>query len=193
MESSLPKLIHTNEEKLVDKAATTLKVMFGVGYADIAQEELEERLFRMFDAFEDITRRSAPEPELVQNIVESVMVTPVVAGWSNRAITEEVLNVVDMVINKMIEQQLAKPEQAEDKLNSQELLARSIRAAKDYVNGQARRQMAERVRKRGKLERIGTEVSKETDFGDAEALANLSEGTVPEAGMLNPGDQSKVR
>ncbi|HEX2915251.1 MAG TPA: hypothetical protein VH186_31090 [Chloroflexia bacterium] len=147
METSLATLISKNKDKLVDRAAISLKSMFGIAYADVAQEELEERLYRLFDAFIEITRRSAPDPTLVQEIVESVMVTPVYRGWNNRAITEEVLQVVDMVINRLIEQNLSTPELATDKKNSQELLALSIRTAKDVVNGQARRQFEGKKRR----------------------------------------------
>lgn len=156
METSLSTLISKNEDKLVDRAATTLKVMFGVAYADVAQEDLQERLYKLFDAFIEITRRSAPDPALIQQVVESVMVTPVYDGWNHRAITEEVLQVIDMVINKQIETQLNKPEQAEDKKNSQELLALSIRTAKDVVNGAARRYMARQAEKRPRWRTIET-------------------------------------
>ncbi len=148
MEPSLSALIAKNEEKLVDRAATSLKVMFGVAYADVAQEDLEERLYRLFDAFIEITRRGAQDTALTQEVVEGVMVTPVYDGWNHRSMTEEVLQVVDMVINKLIETDLAKPEQAEDKKNSQELLALSIRTAKDVVNGQARRELERKQRTR---------------------------------------------
>lgn len=157
METSLAVLIKKHEEKLVDKAATTLKVMFGVGYADVGQEELEDRLYRLFDAFIEITKQSAPQPQLIQQVVDSVMVTPVYDGWSSRAITEEVLQVVDMVTNELLETQLAKPEQAEDKQNSQALLALTIRAAKDTVNGQQRRYLAEKTRKNQRWTATGNE------------------------------------
>lgn len=164
METSLSSLIAKNEESLVDRAATSLKVMFGVGYADTAQEDLEERLFSFFDALVEITRQDAPDADSIKRVVESVMVTPVVDGWSNRAITEEVLQVVDMVVNNLIQSQLATPEQADDKKISQDLLALVIRTAKDVVNGQARRFMAEKQRRLGRWAITGNE----------------SEGTVPE-------------
>ncbi len=148
MPTSLDKLIAKNEEKLVDQAATTLKVMFGVAYADVAQEELEERLYRLFDALIEITKQSSPDPSLVANVVDSVMVTPVYSGWNHRAITEEVLQVIDMVINHQIDKDLTKPEQDQDRQDSKALLALTIRAAKDIVNGRSRRDMAERTRKR---------------------------------------------
>ncbi len=169
MESSLAILISKNEEKLVDQAATSLKVMFGVGYSDVAQEDLEERLFKLFDCLIEITKRGAVEPALIESIVDSVMVTPVYDGWSNRAITEEVLQVVDMVTNRLLETRLNTPEQAEDRRNSQQLLAVSIRAAKDVVNGRARREMAEKNRKRQRWA----------------SNANESEGTVAEVGTVN--------
>jgi hypothetical protein len=161
MDTSLPTLISKYEEKLVDQAATSLKVMFGVGYADLAQEELEERLYRLFDALVEITRRGAPDPTLIGEVVDSVMVTPVYDGWNNRAITEEVLQVIDMVINKIITTQLTKPEQAEDLRNSQELLALTIRNAKDVVNGRARRYLEEKQRKQSRWSITGNE-SEET-------------------------------
>jgi hypothetical protein len=164
METSLPGLITKYEEKLVDQAATSLKVMFGVGYADLSQEDLEQRLFRMFDAIAEITRRGAPDPTLIREVVDSVMVSPVYDGWNNRAITEEVLQVIDMVINKIIGTQLAKPEQAEDRRNSQELLALTIRNAKDVVNGRARRYLEEKQRKQGRWSITGNE-SEETVAG----------------------------
>ncbi len=157
METSLPVLISKYEEKMVDQAATSLKVMFGVGYADLAQEELEERLFRLFDAMAEITRQGAPDPTLIREVIDSVMVTPVYDGWNNRAITEEVLQVIDMVINKVIATQLSKPEQAEDRRNSQELLALTIRNAKDVVNGRARRYLVEKQRKQGRWSITGNE------------------------------------
>ena len=152
MQSSLADLISKNEETLVDRAAITLKSMFGVGYADVSQEELEERLYKLFDAFAEITRQSAPDMSLIDNVVENVMVTPVYTGWNNRAITEEVLQVIDMVINRQIDKDLAKPEQAEDRQSSKDLLALSIRTAKDVVNGRSRRDMAEKTRKRARWE-----------------------------------------
>ncbi len=157
METSLPLLISKYEEKMVDQAATSLKVMFGVGYADLAQEELEERLFRLFDVMAEITRQGAPDPTLIREVIDSVMVTPVYDGWNNRAITEEVLQVIDMVINKVIATQLSKPEQAEDRRNSQELLALTIRNAKDVVNGRARRYLVEKQRKQGRWSITGNE------------------------------------
>lgn len=161
METSLPTLISKYEDKLVDQAATSLKVMFGVGYADLAQEELEERLYRLFDVMAEVTRQGAPEPALMREVVDSVMVTPVYDGWNNRAITEEVLQVIDMVINKLIATQLAKPEQAEDRRNSQELLALTIRSAKDVVNGRARRYLENKQKKQSRWSISGNE-SEET-------------------------------
>lgn len=161
METSLPGLISKYEEKMVDQAATSLKVMYGVGYADLAQEDLEDRLFRLFDAMAEITRQGAPDPTLIREVVDSVMVTPVYDGWNNRAITEEVLQVIDMVINKIIVTQLSKSEQAEDRRNSQELLALTIRNAKDVVNGRARRYLEEKQRKQGRWSITGNE-SEET-------------------------------
>ncbi len=163
METSLSTLIAKNEEKLVDRAATSLKVMFGVAYADVAQAELQDRLYKLFDAFIEITRRSAPNSTLIEDVVESVMVTPVYDGWSNRSITEEVLQVIDMVINKQIETDLGKTEQADDKKNSQELLALSIRAAKDLVNGNARRQQEAQTLKRSRWDTPDTNDDESSD------------------------------
>lgn len=161
METSLPALISKYEDKLVDQAATSLKVMFGVGYADLAQEDLEERLYRLFDAMAEITKLGAPDPTLLREVVDSVMVTPVYDGWNHRAITEEVLQVIDMGINKIIATQLSKPEQAEDRRNSQELLALTIRNAKDVVNGRARRYLENKQKKQGRWSITGNE-SEET-------------------------------
>lgn len=144
MPNSLASIIEKNEERMVDKAATSLKVMFGVGYADVAQEDLEERLYKFFDAFAEIAKQSESDPSLLQEAVDTVMITPVYAGWSNRAITEEVLQVIDMVINQQLESQLGKPEQADEKKNAQDFLAQIIREAKDFVNGTERQRLAER-------------------------------------------------
>jgi hypothetical protein len=166
METSLPTLISKYEDKLVDQAATSLKVMFGVGYADLAQEELEERLYGLFDAMAEITRQGAPEPALLREVVDSVMVTPVYDGWNNRAITEEVLQVIDMVINRLIETQMSRPEQADDRRNSQELLALTIRNAKDVVNGRARRYLENKQKKQSRWSITGNE-SEETVIEEA--------------------------
>lgn len=144
MPNSLASIIEKNEEKLVDKAATSLKVMFGVGYADVAQEDLEERLYKFFDAFAEISKQSEAEPTLLREAVNSVMITPVYAGWSNRAITEEVLQVIDMTINRVLENSLSKPEQAAELKAEQDFLAQVIREAKDFVNGTERRRLAEK-------------------------------------------------
>jgi hypothetical protein len=66
-----------------------------------------------------------------------------------------------MVINKIITTQLSKQEQAEDLRNSQELLALTIRNAKDVVNGRARRYLEEKQRKQSRWSITGNE-SEET-------------------------------
>ncbi len=147
MSSTLADLIKKREEALVDRAATSLKVMFGVAYADMAQEELEQRLYEFFDALEQISRLGNVQPDLLVDVTDSVMITPIYQGWNNRAITEEVLRVIDFSISKQIETDLSKPEQAPEKEAAMELLAKVIRAAKDVVNGRARGNMAQKMLK----------------------------------------------
>jgi hypothetical protein len=164
MATSLATIVEKKEESLVDRAATSLKVMFGVGYADIAQEDLEERLYKFMDAIVEIAKESADDPDdaIVRQAVDNVMITPVYAGWDNREITEEVLQVIDMVVNREIEVQLGKPEQEEEKLQNQALLAQIIREAKDFVNGAERRKFAARNRKPRRFgQNIPPEVSAE--------------------------------
>lgn len=163
-QATLAQLISKNKEKLVDRAATSLKVMFGVAYADMAQEDLEERLFGFFDALEEISRRGEVEPELLEEITDSVMVSPIYQGWDNRAITEEVLRVVDFTITKQVESSLSIPEQADEKEAAKELLAKVIRYAKDVVNGRGRAEMERKMQKRQKAENRG---EKEPETGEA--------------------------
>lgn len=175
METSLATLIEKNQDRLVDKAATSLKVMFGVAYADVAQEDLAERLYKLFDAMVEITKKTAPAPDLIDDIAESVMISPVYAGWDNKAMTEEVLQVVDMVINKQIETSLSKPEQAEDKKNSQDLLALTIRTAKEVVNGEVRHRMEDHKRKRERWPFLSDDTGRELD--NAEKSLRMSDDT----------------
>jgi hypothetical protein len=158
MATTLADLIKKHEEKLVDRAATSLKVMFGVAYADMAQADLEDRLYSFFDALEQIARRGELEPELLGEIAESVMVTPISYGWNNRAITEEVLRVIDFTITKEVDSSLAKPEQAAEKEAAKETLAKVIRTAKDVVNGAARARMEKKLQKQRAGERGDSEL-----------------------------------
>jgi hypothetical protein len=149
MANSLATLIEKNEDKLVDQSATSLKMMFGIAYTGVPQEELIERLQKLFDSFAEIARQGSAKSAQTQiiEIVESVLVEPLYQGWDYRAITEEVLRVVDMAVNNLIDNKLAKPEQAEDKTESKELLAEVIRTAKEVVNGRARRAAAAKLAK----------------------------------------------
>ena len=147
MANSLASLIEKNKDKLIDQAATSLKVMFGLAYSGVAQEELIERLEGLFDSIAEIARQDVTQPEYIQDIVESVFVEPIYSGWNNRAITEEVLRVVDMVTNHLIELKLTQPEQVADKAESKALLADVIRTAKEVVNGRERRAAEEKLNK----------------------------------------------
>ena len=147
MANSLAALLEKNEDKLVDQTATSLKVMFGLAYSGVAQEELIERLEALFDSFIEIAKRGGNQPALIEEIVESVLVEPLYHGWSYRSITEEVLRVVDMVTNHLIDSKLDKPDQAEDKEASKALLVDVIRASKEVVNGRERQAAEERLRK----------------------------------------------
>ena len=142
MANSLAALLEKNEDKLVDQTATSLKVMFGLAYSGVAQEELIERLEALFDSFIEIAKRGGNQPALIEEIVESVLVEPLYHGWSYRSITEEVLRVVDMVTNHLIDSKLDKPDQA-----SKALLVDVIRASKEVVNGRERQAAEERLRK----------------------------------------------
>lgn len=147
MTNSLATLIEKNEDKLVDQAATSLKVMFGLAYSDVPQEELMERLYGLFNSLVEIAKQGTLQRELIRNVAESVLVEPLYQGWSYRAITEEVLRVIDMVTNKLIDTNLDKPEQAADKAASKELLAEVIRNSKEVVNGRERRAAEEKLSK----------------------------------------------
>ncbi len=144
MQDSLADLIQKNEEKLVDRAATSIKVMFGVAYADMAQEDLENQLFNFFDALAEISRQGVVAPDLIQEIAGSVLVTPISQGWNYRAITEEILRVIDFSISKQIDLDFSQPDQLDRKTAARDLLAAVIRAAKDAVNGRARQDMAKK-------------------------------------------------
>jgi hypothetical protein len=142
---SLAKVIEKNTDKLVDQAATSLKVMYSLAFADVSQEELRERLYEVMHALVDITKKGETDPTLVQEIAENVMVNRLnQEGFDNRTITEEVLQIVDMVINKQLDAQLNKPEQAEDKTASKQLLADAIRSAKEIVNARQRQRLEEK-------------------------------------------------
>jgi hypothetical protein len=151
--SSLATIIEKNQDKLVDQAATSIKVMYSFAFADVPQDELKERLYGLFDSLVEITRKGAVDPNLVEEIAESVMVGPLYEGFDNNSITEEVLQVVDMVTTKMIDSKLAKAEEAEDKQASRELLASTIRSAKDIVNRQQRRSLEQKQLKQAKKQR----------------------------------------
>jgi len=166
MQTVLADLIKRDKEKLVDRAATSLKVMFGVAYADMAQEDLEERLYAFFDAVEDIARRGVLEVDLLEDVAESVMVSPIYQGWNSEAITEEVLRVIDFTLSKQIDTDLSKPEQAEDKAAAMELLGRVIRASKDVVNGRGRGEMEKKLEKRRKKERGGNSELREASLAN---------------------------
>lgn len=148
--SSLAKIIEKNTDKLVDQAATSIKVMYSFAYADVSQDELRERLYDLMAALVEITRKGASEPALVQDIAESLMVGSLYQGFDNRTITEEVLQIVDMVINKQVDSQLSQPEQADDKAASKELLATAMRSAKDVANAKMRHSLEDKIEKRRK-------------------------------------------
>ncbi len=167
MDTKLADLIKKNKEKLVDRAATSLKVMFGVAYADLAQEELEDRLYVFFDALQKIAEsdtNDTMDDELLLEVAESVMVSPIQQGWNNRAITEEVLRVVDFSVNKQIDLEFFKPEQAAEKAASLELLATVIRTAKDAVNGRARARMEKKLQKKRRGEPGGDQELREASL-----------------------------
>jgi len=143
--------------------------MFGVAYADMAQEDLEERLYGFFDALVEISRRGELEPDLLEEITDSVMVSPIYQGWNHRAITEEVLQVIDFTITRQIEASLSKPEQADAKEAEKQLLAKVIRTAKDVVNGRERAEMERRLQKRQKAEKSEEKEVETKEQGEGEA------------------------
>jgi hypothetical protein len=146
---SLAKIIEKNTDRLVDQAATSLKVMYSLAFADVSQDELRERLYEVMEALVEITKKGETDPVLVQEIAENVMVNRLnQEGFDNRTITEEVLQIVDMVINKQLDAQLTKPEQADDKTASKQLLADAIRSAKEIVNARHRQRLEEKQAKK---------------------------------------------
>ncbi len=173
MQTILADLIKTNKDKLVDRSATSLKVMFGVAYADMAQEELEERLYGFYDALEEISRRGGLELDLLEEITESVMVTPISYGWNNRAITEEVLRVIDFTVTKQIDTSLSGPEQANEKEAAMDMLGKTLRTAKDVVNGAIRSRMERKLQKR---QRGSASVASESETGEESAVKNETSG-----------------
>ncbi len=143
MSSSLASLITKNQEKIVDQAATSIKVMYGFAFADVATEDLRDRIHNLLDNLAEITKKGEVEPDLLDEFTANVMVGSLYEGFDNRSITEEVLQIVDMVINKTIDTKLNTPELAEDNASSKVLLAKVIRSAKDVAN-RRNRQMAEK-------------------------------------------------
>jgi hypothetical protein len=147
---SLAKIIEKNSDRLVDQAATSIKVMYSFAFADVSQDELRERLYEVMEALVEITKKGETDPALVREIADNVMVGKLYEGFDNRSITEEVLQIVDMVINKQIDAQLSKPEQADDKAASKQLLAEAMRSTKDITNARSRHQMEEKIEKKAK-------------------------------------------
>jgi hypothetical protein len=131
---------------MVDKAATSIKVMYSFAFADVPIEDLRDRLYDLMEHFQEISMQGQARPEMVAEIAEEVMVGPLYAGFDNRAITEEVLQMVDMVINQTIDTSINAPDQAADKASSKALLGDVIRAAKDIVNGRNREKAARKSR-----------------------------------------------
>jgi hypothetical protein len=147
MAVTLAALLKKKQEKVVDQAATSIKVMYSFAFADVAIEDLRERLYNLTDNLIEISQQGELNPQSIEEFANNVMVGSLYEGFDNRAITEEVLQVVDMVINKVIDTELSATEAAEDKAVNKELLASVIRAAKDVVNGHQRRKAARKTEK----------------------------------------------
>ena len=126
----LADLIIKNRDKLVDQAATTLKVLFGTAYANVPQDEMEGRIDYLIGALAKICRTGALEPEHIAEFTASVLVGPQFAGYDALSMTVEVLRVVDMSISRLIDQKLSGDT---DKTDSRALLARIIHAARDVI------------------------------------------------------------
>jgi|GEM_PF-2145392 len=160
MSNSLAALITKNQEKIVDQAATSIKVMYGFAFADVATEDLRDRVHNLLDNFIEITKKGEVAPELLDEFTANVMVGSLYEGFDNRSITEEVLQIVDMVINKTIDTKLNTPELAEDNASSKTLLAKVIRSAKDVANQRNRQMSATKAAKRAA--KLGTPAAPST-------------------------------
>ncbi|NWJ44396.1 MAG: hypothetical protein HXX08_00810 [Chloroflexi bacterium] len=149
MPNTLANILQKNEDKIVDKAATSIKVMYSFAFADVPIEDLRERLYHLLGNLVQISQKGQSQPELIAEFASNVLVGSLYEGFDNRSITEEVLQVVDIVINQTIDASMNDPEFAEDKAQNKKLLAQVIREAKDIVNGRNRDQNARKASKRG--------------------------------------------